>query len=143
MADNTNTILLSPNSGAIRAEALADAAISPGDLVEISATGVDVNGTLDEVTPEVAVAINSVGDAGDVNRDYVMGETANFAYPQKGELVNFRIGENLAITKGQKLASAGDGTLLVATVAGSAIVKAQEAVTTGGGEEKFIICRVL
>ena len=138
----TNPVILTPNAQATPYEALLEtAAINAGYLVEETATGVQANSTADEVAPAVLLATISVGDAGGIDRAYVVGETVNYCAPSKGILVNAKIADAVVITKGDKLASAGDGTLIVATVAGSEIAQAIETITASG--ESFVQCRIL
>lgn len=137
-----NTVILSPNANVTPYEALLEtAAINVGYLVEETTDGVQANSTANETDPAVLIANLSVGDAGGIDRAYVVGETVNYFAPTKGVKVLMKIANAVAITKGDKLASAGDGTLIVATVDGSEIAQATETVTASG--EDFVQCRIL
>lgn len=128
-----NCIVLSPEMAASipRFEALADAAQSPGHLLERTTTGVKVNATADDVVPEILIADVSVGEAGDITRAYTTGETVHFVAPPPGTIVKMILSTSQTIAIGAQLASTGDGTVKAPAVANVGVVGyAVEAVTT-------------
>lgn len=136
-----NTICLSPEGRYLRREGLANAAgILPGHVLSRLATEkVEVHGTAEAKPPVIRIADLSVGDAGDITRAYTLGETVHYVTPSAGDSVLLRLGQNQVIAIEDELASAGDGTVKAPAVAGAGVVFiADEAVTTGAAEEKFI-----
>lgn len=137
----SNSICLSPHGSYLRREALSSAAgILPGLLIQRAAGEVAVFATADVKPAVLRVADLSVGDAGDVTREYADGETVNYVEGMSGgTYVTLRVAASQTIAIDGELASNGDGYVKSPAVAGTGVIFiADEAVTTGAGEEAFI-----
>lgn len=119
MAGNPNTILLGPaderlGSQGVR-EALADAAMTPGHLLERTATGVKVHATSNGRAQKL-FALENVADASGIDDAYAVGETARFLNARTGDKIYALVPAAApAIVVGDGLASNGDGTLVKVT----------------------------
>ena len=123
--------VISLNAGAagqpILNERLAAGAITPGHLVIEASGTVAVNATADALAQKLFAQTN-LAVAGDIDTAYAAGETVSYGAYHSGQEVNAIVAANaLAITDGAPLASAGDGTLKIGTVA-TAIAYATEAI---------------
>ena len=137
----SNSVCLSPNGQYLRREATASAAgILPAMLLERDSSGeVDAHSTAEAKPAVLRVADLSVGDAGDITRAYTDGETVNYVELSAGQYVTLRVGASATIAIEGELASAGNGYVKSPAVAGTGVLFiADEAVTTGVGEEAFI-----
>ncbi len=116
----SNTIVLISNGGRHQQEAAADAALSPGHLLETVSTGKvkkhATEGGLAEshFATEDALQGKTITDAYEED-DRVM---STFALP--GDVINALIGTGPAIAVGDALISAGDGTLIAESEAATA-----------------------
>lgn len=101
----------------VEKEAPANAAITPGHLVEFTgATNVRKHGTA-AGNARKAFALQPYAASGaSIDTDYAAGETVRYAVCPRGTLVNALVAAAAtAITKGAILESAGDGTLRIAS----------------------------
>lgn len=100
-------------------EAEADAAITPGHMVNETGTGVAVHGTAAEANPQVLFAreFSEVGRG--IDDDYAAGDNAKYIRPYTGARVRARLASGNTYTGGDtELVSAGDGTLRPLDTAG-------------------------
>jgi len=119
MAGSPNTILLSAYDERLSSkgvkEALSDAAITPGHLIERTATGVAVHSSSNGRAQKI-FALENVADASGIDDAYVAGETTRFWFGRAGDEIYALIPAAApAIVKGDGLASNGDGTLVKVT----------------------------
>ena len=122
-------IFLTNSTGAFKAT--AQAAVTPGDLVEIIPTAGADNG---KVRPQVTAAARCAPLFADGNWQFgkgiddtwAIGDTVAYRAPNVGELVQARCAVGTGITLGTVLESAGAG-LLRALAAGVAVAEAVEA----------------
>ena len=106
-----NTILLKGENPNIE-ELEANAAITPGDLVEVMSTGkVRVHAGDEGYAMAIMIALESELEGKGITDAYAAGEQVRCWHPQRGDRGYCRLadGENAAI--GDKLASNGDGFL--------------------------------
>ena len=137
----SNSICLSPNGQYLRREAKASAAgILPGMLLERDSAGeVAPHSTADGKPSIIRVADINIGDAGDITRAYADDENVHYAELVPGNYVTVRVAASQTIAIEGELASNGDGYVKSPAVAGTGVLFiADEAVTTGVGEEAFI-----
>lgn len=137
----SNIAILLPGYGVIAKEGLADEAITPGALLERTATGFANHGTaagnaaasFADINPEIGRGLDT---------DYADGDQIRVAFCAPGVEVNALVAAGAdAITAGDYLESAGDGTLrLVATdtdtpqgLREGIVARALEAVDNSGG----------
>jgi hypothetical protein len=128
----------------VRKERKANAAITPGDLVEIMSTGnLRRHATLGAQAQRAFALENDLIGRG-IEDDYAANEICQYGVFQAGAEVYARlvIGESCSI--GDFLESAGNGTLQVAStpVEGSNVAIALEAIT-GAGTVKRVKAEVL
>ena len=125
----------------LKKEALADEIISPGQLVELTATGIRkqtrIGATVDTFVP-VAVALDSdivYSNTNGIDVDYLSGDITFYGVFPKGSEIQLKVPANApAITKGVLLGSLGNGFVEVATVSNSqAIAVAIESVDNSAG----------
>lgn len=108
----------------------ADAAITPGDLVERTATGIKRHATAGGSAMPI-FALDSPDQNRGIDSDYVTGEDTPVAIAQAGLLVNALLAANAdAVLVGDPLGSAGDGTLRKVTAGQATRAK----VTIGTGD---------
>ena len=116
-----NTVLLKDYTG-IREEFVAEAAIAPGHLCEITTAGkVQVHSVATgNVTPAL-IALEDSMQGNDVADNYAAGAVVQCAVVRPGDRVQMKVkdGQNIAI--GDKLESAGDGTVQKHTVDSSGV----------------------
>lgn len=106
-----NTIKRIHSKGEYRHEEdVADAAISPGNLIEITATGCKKQATAD-VACEAAFAAEDALQGKTVSDDYAAGDVVSYILPVKGGVVNAILKAGTNYARGAKLAAVGDGTL--------------------------------
>ena len=122
-------------------EALANAAISPGHLVEFVPNQTDrrlrVHAT-DEgpAIPRFALENHTFGK--DIDDDYASGELVRYATFQRGDVVLARIKANVALEQGDKLGSNANGQLdalaiAAGTLEGAFVGEAFENVAASAG----------
>lgn len=98
-------------------EAAADAAITPGYLVEETATGVAPHATAAGYA--VGLFAREFPEVGrGIDDDYAAGDNVKYIRPSSGMRVRARIAADETITAGDALVSAGDGTLRALDTAG-------------------------
>lgn len=105
--------LLADTQGAfIHNEALADSgsAIVPGMLVEETATGVQEHSTAASNAQKL-FALSNLSNASDIDTVYAVGESVRYGAAHSGQQAFGLVGVVPAITKGDPLESAGNGTL--------------------------------
>lgn len=117
-------------------EANADAAITPGHLIERTATGVRVHPTADGPA-NALFALSDPSNSKDWDAAYTTGERVAFAACKRGDQVRAILTTSQTITVGDTLGSTGNGTLKEITVGagtleGALVARALEAVTTTG-----------
>jgi len=114
-------------------ERLSNAAgILPGHLVIETGGLVGVNATADALAQKL-FAQTKLSIAGDIDTAYASGETVSYGAYHAGQEVSALVAAGAtAIPDGSPVASAGDGTLKVGTVA-TAIGYATEALDNSGG----------
>jgi hypothetical protein len=126
-----DTIVLSPELPGVKREALADAAITPGHLVEITATGVAVqSGAAATGGVLKAFATENISIAGGVADAYAVGENCFFHLVQSGCVVNARVADG-TYAVGDLLEATGNGTLRAVTTGDAVAVVETGATTTG------------
>lgn len=134
MASNENAIFLSPFGTQVKGESNLTAGTAfPGMLLELSANGVVVNSTEDDVAPLVIVADLAVATAGAIDTEYntTDNDRVNWKIPHAGDLVRFHVGTATVIARGDQLASAGDGSVQVVSGPSVGVIAyAEESVTT-------------
>lgn len=116
--------------------AAAEAAITPGDLIEVTATGtVQRHGTAAAtvLAPLFALAKTYLGLG--IDDDYAAGDPVAYVAPSPGDVINARVEAAAVLTPASRLESAGDGTLQVATT-GVAIAQSMETKTVGASAER-------
>ena len=110
----------------------AAAGILPGHLVIEALGKVAVNATADALAQKL-FAQKNIATAGDIDTAYADAETVSYGAYSSGQEVNAIVAAGAAaIADGAPLASAGDGTLKIGTVA-TAIAYAMEAIDNSGG----------
>jgi len=136
----SNTILLKGDG--LHGEGVANAAITPGDLIERMSTGkLRKHATAAaNALPMFAIENEVIGDGIDDN--YAANDNCLYIIPQRGSWVYARLAAAAAaIVIGDYLESAGDGTLRKAAVDAatdntqrvSIVARALEAVDNSGG----------
>lgn len=115
MADTAYKTIVLEGENLVTREALANAAITPGHLVELMSTGklrVHANAAQNAM-PMFAVEDDLQGN--DITTAYSANNIAKYVIPRRGDVVYALLadGQNAAI--GNFLESAGDGTLQVHT----------------------------
>jgi hypothetical protein len=92
-------------------EAVADATITPGDLIKRTSTGVIRHATAAGNAMQI-FAINSASQNRGIDSDYVAAEIVPFVIAESGTVINARVAAAAtAIAVGDFLESAGNGTL--------------------------------
>ena len=117
--------------GPIRKEALADAGITPGHLIERTATGVKVHATAGGVAPALFAVENAL-EGKQTDHAYVADERVQFEHYGPGDEISAILAQGETVTIGSMLESAGDGTLQVSAetaseIPGSVVAQALEA----------------
>ncbi len=147
----TETIVLKGRG--IREEGVAADTITPGDLIERTANPDEVqrhSTAAANAAKMVAVENEVVGNGIDV--DYAAGDNVLFENVQSGQVVFGLVAAGAsAITRGDYLESAGDGTLRLvssntatsASQRAGVIAQAREAVDNSGGADKVRIRAVI
>lgn len=135
MGDADNRIDITPNM--VLDEAVTDVAATPGMLVKKLATGnMDLRAAANAHEP-IAVAVQKTqGGAKDA---YVAGETMRVGYPSRAQPFNVLLAPSQTVAIGAQL-EAVNGGLVQIKATGITLFVADEAVTTGAGENK--LCRV-
>lgn len=135
----------------LRDEDVADAAITPGHLVEKTATGVAVHSTA-AGNQNRMFAVERDFYGGGIDDAYATSDTVLLATCRNGDVVNALVAAAAtAITRGAALESAGDGTVRIAstdaatddTQRESVVGYAEEAVDNSmGGSAVRILVRI-
>ena len=116
---SANTIIIKGTG--VRCERVANAAITPGHLVELMSTDkVRVHATAGGVA-QSAFAVEDELQGRDIDTAYAADAKVQFNVFRKGDVVNALISNGEDIDIGDKLVSAGDGTLKEATADSSAV----------------------
>lgn len=116
--------------------------VKPGYLIEVTSTNTvraEQSASLDKLPATFAIEAGYLG--GDIDDVYADGQTVSYAHCQSGDRVYAWLDDNIAITAGAFLQSAGNGALK-ADGTGMAIARALETVTTVGGAVAFGRIRV-
>jgi hypothetical protein len=132
----------------------ADAAITPGMLCELTATGVRKHATAGGAAYPMFAGQNYASDNGNtIDDDCPIGEEANLEVCSPGVIVNALIADNENIAIGDFLESNGDGKLrevdadpsVGTVVTNSVVAVAIEALdlTGSSGEEPTNRCKVM
>ena len=112
MAANKTIVLIGHG---IRSEAVAAAAITPGHLVELASTGkVQVHGTANGIG-EKAFAVEDDLQGKTIEDAYSADDIVQYNVMKPGEVVNAILANGQNASIGDKLLSAGDGTLQAVT----------------------------
>lgn len=128
MANNPRTIFRAGFRG-LRREAIVAAGqtISPGMLIDLDSTGKAIVHATAAGSAVKRVAIENEMAGKDPSTAYTAGETCFYVVPLPGEEVNLKLGASAAaITAGNFLDSAGDGTVKAQT-GGTAVTNASRA----------------
>lgn len=128
----------------LRYEATAEAAITPGDLVMMISTGnVQRHGTAAQKVPAWFAIENEIFGRG-VEVDYAAADRVYYEACTPGMQVNVTIAAAAAaIVVGDRLESAGNGTLRKTTTVANAIATAMQAVdNSAGGSKVRILARI-
>lgn len=148
---NPHNIMIRTNEEAaarpVYDDLLADAAITPGELVDINATQEIIphgsaNGTADPTMFAVESPYISDPTSAKIDHDYATGENVRYVIPQRGDIVYAFIKASETLVKGVSLlASDGAGALQVivpdaTTVVGTVVAIAWESATIGGARER-------
>lgn len=88
----------------------ASAAITPGDLIELSSGQYQRHGTA-AANAAAIFALERDGMGDDIDVDYASGDYVKAGYFHAGQRVNAFIASGQNVSKGDFLESAGDGTL--------------------------------
>ena len=125
-------------------EAIAVAAsnVKPGYMIEVTSAGAvraEQSASLDKLPATFAIEAGYIG--GDIDDVYADGQTVTYAHCRSGDRIYAWLDDNIAITAGAFLQSAGNGALK-ADDTGMAIARALETVTTVGGAVAFGRIRV-
>lgn len=140
-ASTPKTILLKTNGGAertIEEELVTDAALTPGEFVIPTATGVRPHNVAADVDAPKMVCVENpyidprVVSGAAIDHDYEVGEVARIIYPQAGDLVYAWLEDEGNVAKGAALESDGAGALQAYT-SGRILAFAAEAVNNTGG----------
>lgn len=125
----------------LQKEAVAEAAVTPGDLVELTSSGtVQRHSTAGGAAARTfAREREMVGDG--VDTDYAADDTVIYLACPHGTEVKARLSASQTIDVGDALESAGAGKLR-ALASGVIVARAAEAVTSGGGETPLITVEV-
>lgn len=152
-ASTSKTILLEVNGSErpIFEKLVASAAVTPGDLLAVTAT----------VTPLASAgAVNQRAFALEnpyapdptataISQDYSVGDSCRYVFAQPGDLVYANIAASQTVSIGSQLISTSTGgqlgttTVDASTLAGALVGIAEEAVTTGGGETAHCKVRIV
>lgn len=96
----------------IRKEGPAIAAVTPGDLVEEVATGIQRHGTIEEKTLP-AFALEYELEGREIGVDYAINEQVLYeVFPPGARVLGFLEASSAAVVIGDRLVSAGDGSLV-------------------------------
>lgn len=140
--------------GAIRLEALADAAITPGELLEINADEEAAPHSADSgVLPGKLIALEDpaavAGTTAVIDVDYDTGDTVHYAWGQSGDLFYMWLKAGESAVKGvTQLVSDAAGALKAKTVdantlENSVVGIAAEDKTAGGGVRVRVLVRIV
>ena len=139
-------VLRAANPAKCHEEALANAALSPGHLLEVMSTGkVRKVATIDIAYP-LLVAKENYFEGGLKTDAYAGDDNVPMHRALPGDRVYLRVAAGAAaIVKGDKLAASNDGTVVKSNATTDYIVAmADEAVdNSGGGSEAFIAVKAL
>ncbi len=139
-----NTIVLKGKLGRRYEEARMSVAGKPGYLVE-PATGADAGKIKPHATAaalaEKMFLVEDDLQGGTIDGTYAIGDLGRYVIAEPGDVINIVLTTSQTITKGEKLESAGDGTLRT-LAAGVALAVAEEDVTTTGTVD-FCPARIL
>lgn len=155
-ADNPHRIRLHGRDDD-RREGVATAAVSPGNLIELTgetagvATEAQVqnHSTAAEVGAAVAIAVEYSMTGRDITDDYQADDNLHYFYGLRGERYYVAHATDEDVAYNDPLVSAGDGTLRALDTAGgdtapATIFRAREAVTNAGdGTRKMFIAEVV
>jgi hypothetical protein len=126
--------------GYVQDELIADGAINPGYLVKRTPTGVAI---ADPASTQTLVAVEMSDTGKSITDSYSTGDQTIVASMNKGSQIQLKIAAGAgAITLGDKLESAADGTVLLATSAPIAVAL-QSVDNSAGTGEVFINAEVL
>lgn len=130
-------------------EAPADAAITPGEMVAETGTGVAPHATAAEVNPAILFARDHPETGRGSEDDYAAGEEVKYINPDSGSRVRARLagGYTYDGDGGTELVSAGDGTLRPLDTAGgdargAVVAEAYESADTTDGNVDLAQVRV-
>ena len=135
----------------IYADKKASASIKPGHLCVLAANNV-INPvtTADALTAKVLAVEASWANTDTTQtiqqQPYGVGDTVNYIYAQGGDLVQLHLSASQTAAVGAALAASGTaGEVSVETTNKDAtlVAVAEEAVTTGAGETKRILARII
>lgn len=124
----------------VRKEKVANAAITPGDLIELMSTGKIRRHSTIGGQGQIAFALENDLIGKDLNTDYGAGEQCQYGVFESGAEVYAWLTINASCAIGDFLESDGLGKLKASStpVEGSNIAIALEAVTGGGGVAKRV-----
>lgn len=111
MSTTNNTIILKGDPA--RDEAIANAAITPGNLIELLSTGKVQKQATAAVPAQAMFAIEDEMQGNDLTDDYSAADLVQYAVFKKGQWVHAILADGEAAVIGSKLESNGSGELRV------------------------------
>ncbi len=146
-----NTILIETNGVDVPVrEASADAAITPGHLCELTATGIKVHATADGGHPALFALEDPFTDPSStkaVDTAYAQYDRVRYMYAQPGQLIYALLATSNNAALNSPLSSNGDGTFKVITpgasiLADAVVAYAAEAYNNTSGSAKRLLVRI-
>lgn len=127
-------------------EYYAAAGLKPGHILEVTSAGkVQKHATTLKTYPKMVAKEEPLNNGMTVRGAYILDDLVPVHICQPGDVVLLRLAAAaVAVVKGDRLKSAGDGTVAKTTTAGDAIYGiAEEAVdNSGGADEAFLRARI-
>lgn len=148
MASSTETKILLTVNGERRPifEAIADEALTPGELVRFDADDeLEPHGTANGNAAKLFVVENpyvDIDDGVNIDKDYALGDSARYIWAVTGDKLNAFLADGESVAKGAPLASDGAGALQAITVdatvlAGAVVAYADEDKTASGARARI------
>lgn len=104
---------------AVVEERLANAALSPGHILELLSTDkVKKHATARGAVTPLMVAAEDENQGNGINDAYAAADVVRILFPRAGDVVNVLLQDDQTIVIGDKLCSAGDGTVKKFTLVG-------------------------
>jgi len=106
-----NTIILTGDGNQWEEKLAGAAGILPGHLLQITSTDTVVVHSTSGGTGATAVAVEDAIMGGTVDTAYANANYVRYVFPSPGDILQIRLTDVVAYVVGDKLISAGDGTL--------------------------------